>query len=150
MIYPYFQISKKSDYAIRALFELALRGPSEPVNVRSLAKAQGIPTRFLEIILNELKQGGFVVSTRGKAGGYKLSTSADAINIGQIIRFLEKHTGSESDNGDHIERLGDYTTDHIMGRINQSISDICEATSLKDMVEEEMKHQNAFVGTYVI
>ncbi|MHC4962446.1 MAG: RrF2 family transcriptional regulator, partial [Planctomycetota bacterium] len=60
MNYPYFQISKKSGYAIRGLLELALRGDEGPVNVRTLAQAQDIPIRFLEIILNELKQGGFV------------------------------------------------------------------------------------------
>ncbi|MHC4858380.1 MAG: RrF2 family transcriptional regulator [Planctomycetota bacterium] len=89
MKYPYFQISKKSGYAIRGLLELALRGDSEPVNVRTLAQSQGIPTRFLEIILNELKQGGFVRSMRGKAGGYLLARGTEEITIGQVICFLE-------------------------------------------------------------
>jgi Rrf2 family cysteine metabolism transcriptional repressor len=147
MSYQYFHVSKKSGYAIRALFELALLQNSKPANVRSLAKAQDIPTRFLEIILNELKQGGFVLSVRGKAGGYLLSKPANEISIGQIIRFLEQKQDFEKPSLTKPRR-GEFVFDTLISNINQAISSVCDNTSLKNMVE--MEKRNAFVSNYVI
>jgi Rrf2 family protein len=149
MNYPYFQISKKSGYAIRALFELASRSGGEPVNVRSLAKAQDIPIRFLEIILNELKQGGFVLSVRGKSGGYLLSHPAEGITIGQIIRFLEQNQDTDKPSF-AAPHPGEFVFKMLMDNINQAISSVCDATSLKDMMDMEMKNRDAFVSNYVI
>lgn len=149
-MYPYFQISKKSGYAIRSLLELALRGDSEPVNVRTLAGSQQIPSRFLEIILNELKQGGFVRSIRGKAGGYLLDKRAKEITVGQVIRFLDRHIEPSKEAGVSTPRHGDFVLPSILDRINQAVSDICDETSLQDMVSEHMKSRQAFISNYVI
>lgn len=150
MKYSYYQLSKKSSYAIRALFELALRGPSKPVNVRKLAASQDIPTRFLEIILNELKQGGFVFSIRGKSGGYLLSRNAGEITIGQIIRFIENPPQTPQFPNDQRIHAGDFVTGFIMQRINQFIGKTCDCMSLQDMIDEEMKNQNAYISNYII
>lgn len=149
MSYPYFQISKKSGYAIRALFELALRSPSAPINVRSLAKAQDLPVRFLEIILNELKQGGFVLSVRGKSGGYLLSKPAGQITVGQIIRFLEKTSESKTPSLDR-PHPGEFTFNRLMNEINRNISDLCDSANLEKMVEEYKNNQEAVASNYVI
>ncbi|MBL7214485.1 MAG: Rrf2 family transcriptional regulator [Phycisphaerae bacterium] len=149
MSYPYFHISKKSGYAIRALFELALRPSIEPVNVRSLAKAQDIPIRFLEIILNELKQGGFVLSVRGKSGGYLLSKPPKSIMIGQIIQFLEQNQDLDAPSLSR-PHPGEFVFNTLMDSINQAISTVCNNTSLKDMMEMDMKNRNAFVSSYII
>lgn len=149
MFYPYFHISKKSGYAIRAMFELASRPSSDPVNVRSLAKAQDIPTRFLENILNELKQGGFVLSVRGKSGGYLLSKPAEEITIGQIIRFLEQNQDSDKPSL-AAPHAGEFVFRTLMDNINQAVSSVCDRTSLKEMMDMEMKNRNAFVSNYVI
>ena len=150
MSYPYFQISKKSGYAIRGLLELALRGDEGPVNVRTLAQAQDIPIRFLEIILNELKQGGFVLSIRGKAGGYRLAREAEDITIGQVIQFLDRHMKPHGTAADTMPHHGDFVLSSMMDKINRAVCDICDETSLKDMVAEVMKNQSAFVSNYVI
>ncbi len=149
MSYPYFHISKKSGYAIRALFELAQRGVLGPVNVRSLAKAQDIPSRFLEIILNELKQGGFVLSVRGKSGGYLLSRDANEITIGQIVQFLEKNQDSDSPSLSS-PHSGEFVLNTLIDTINNAISDVCDNTSLNDMLKLEMKNRAAFTSNYII
>ena len=149
-MYPYFQISKKSGYAIRGLLELALRGDTGPINVRTLSESQGIPARFLEIILNELKQGGFVRSIRGKAGGYLLARSTKEITIGQIICFLDRHAEPVKTAVDSIPHHGDFVLPSILDRINQAVSDVCDETSLQDMVAEHMKNQEAFTSNYII
>ena len=150
MSYPYFQISKKSGYAIRGLLELALRGDEGPVNVRTLAQAQDIPIRFLEIILNELKQGGFVLSIRGKAGGYRLAREAEKITVGQVIQFLDRHMKTHGTATDDMPHHGDFVLSSMMDKINRAVCDICDETSLKDMVAEVMRNQSAFISSYII
>ena len=80
------KISKKCQYALKAIFELAWRNQSEPTRAQRIAEAQRISPRFMEIILNELKHGGFVESRRGNDGGYMLAQ--DAFHRQNIIRFL--------------------------------------------------------------
>jgi len=82
-------ISQKSQYAVRAVFELAKRQGDGAIRIGDIAEAQAIPQRFLENILNHLKGGGFVESIRGKEGGYLLARSAEDLSVGEILRFVE-------------------------------------------------------------
>lgn len=82
-------LSLKCQYAVRALFELAKRENQGLIRLRLIAEAQHIPKRFLENILNELRQGGFVASRRGKDGGFRLERKASGISVGDVIRFVE-------------------------------------------------------------
>ena len=63
-------LTQKCQYAMRAVFELAKREGRGPVKINEIAEAQAIPQRFLENILNQLRQGGVVESRRGKEGGW--------------------------------------------------------------------------------
>ncbi|MHC4469314.1 MAG: RrF2 family transcriptional regulator, partial [Planctomycetota bacterium] len=101
-------------------------------------------------ILNELKQGGFVRSMRGKAGGYLLARGTEEITIGQVICFLDHHAESVKATVDSIPHHGDFVLPSILDRINQAVSDVCDETSLKDMVAEHMKNQEAFTSNYII
>ncbi|MEE8399341.1 MAG: Rrf2 family transcriptional regulator [Desulfobacterales bacterium] len=82
-------LSQKCQYGLRAVFELSKRLGDGPIRIAEIAKNQAIPIRFLEVILNQLKQGGFVESRRGSAGGYMLSRSPATFSVGEIIRFFE-------------------------------------------------------------
>lgn len=149
MVNTYFTLSKKSNYAIRALFELALRGPSEPVNVRVLAGAQDIPVRFLEIILNELKQGGFVISVRGKAGGYLLSKPAAEMTVGQVVCFLENAPDLEKPAFEQTHP-GEYVFKKLMNEVNRRVDDVFGCATLEEMVREYMDNQEMMASNYVI
>ena len=82
------RVSAKVDYAVRAATELAVAGDG-PVKGEALSKAQGIPLKFLENILGELKHAGIVRSQRGTEGGYWLARPADEIRIADVIRAVE-------------------------------------------------------------
>lgn len=82
-------VSQKCQYALRAVFELARRGRDAPVKIADIAQAQAIPIRFLEVILSELKHGGFVESRRGANGGYLLGTAPKDITAGSIIEYVD-------------------------------------------------------------
>jgi Rrf2 family protein len=82
------RVSAKVDYAVRAAAELAAAGPG-PVKGEALAQAQGIPLKFLENILGELRHAGLVRSQRGAEGGYWLAKPAAEITIADVIRAVE-------------------------------------------------------------
>lgn len=82
-------LSQKCYYAARAVLELAKAGDGRAVKIGEIAERQSIPVKFLEAILNQLKQGGFVDSRRGAEGGYLLARPATRLTLGDIIRFVE-------------------------------------------------------------
>src|ERR1700712_3871086 len=78
------QISAKSDYAVRAMLELAAHGP-DLVKTDLLTSHQALPRKFVEAILAELRRADLVRSQRGPDGGYTLSRPASNITLGAII-----------------------------------------------------------------
>ena len=86
-------ISQKCQYALRAIFDLAKHYGQGPVKIGDVAEAQAIPPRFLEVILSQLKQGGFVESRRGAEGGYLLARAPRQLVVGEVLRFVEGPLG---------------------------------------------------------
>ncbi|MBT8371179.1 MAG: Rrf2 family transcriptional regulator [Deltaproteobacteria bacterium] len=84
-------ITKKNQYALRAIFELAKHDGKGPQKISEIAQAQAIPVKFLEVILNQLKGSGLVDSKRGFYGGYFLVRQPDTITVGEIMRFMERN-----------------------------------------------------------
>jgi Rrf2 family protein len=82
-------ISAKVDYAMRALLTLAAAPAGSPVKGEVLATAQGVPVKFVENTLVELRRAGIVVSQRGSEGGYRLARPADEIAVADVFRALE-------------------------------------------------------------
>ena len=81
-------ISAKVDYAVRALCILA-ESDDRPVTAEALAGAQGLPAKFLESILNDMRRAGLLISQRGADGGYRLSRPAASITVADVIRPLD-------------------------------------------------------------
>jgi Rrf2 family protein len=71
------------------MMHLAAHPPGEPSLVSDIAEANNIPKKFLDTILGELRNAGFVNSKKGKGGGYTLAKSAQSIRVGHIIRVLD-------------------------------------------------------------
>lgn len=83
-------LTQRSRYALRAMFVLAAEKPGgAPYPMSRIASEAQIPRKFLEIILGELRNAGFVTSTRGKMGGFHLARAAHLISLGDIIRTIE-------------------------------------------------------------
>src|SRR6202008_1940844 len=78
----------KVDYAVRASIELAAAG-GEPIKGEVIADAQGIPLKFLENILGELKHTGIVATRRAAQGGYWLAKPAAEVSLADIVRAVE-------------------------------------------------------------
>jgi Rrf2 family protein len=83
------RVSAKTDYALRAVVELASTDGDAPVKGERLATSQAIPLRFLENILLQLRHAGIVESRRGAEGGYRLARPADTIALADVIRAID-------------------------------------------------------------
>ena len=85
------QVSAKTDYALRAAAELARAATegSGPVKGEWISEAQGIPKKFMENILHDLKRAGIVRTRRGASGGYWLARPAEEISLAEVIRAVE-------------------------------------------------------------
>lgn len=83
------RVSRRTDYALRALFTLVDHQGGAPIPIRELARRNDVPKRFLEQILLELKARGWVKSEPGTRGGYRLGKSPDKITLGDVIRHFD-------------------------------------------------------------
>ena len=83
------RVSKKTDYALRALFTLVDHYGGAPIPIRELARRNDIPKRFLEQIMLDLKAQGWVDSVAGMRGGYVLSKSPAKITMGEVVRHFD-------------------------------------------------------------
>ena len=90
---PFFSakmtISRKADYALRAMVILAGAPPERPMLIQELSEIGKIPLKFLEQILLALKRGGLLRSKRGVGGGYHLDKPARQISVGDIISLID-------------------------------------------------------------
>jgi Rrf2 family protein len=92
-------ISAKTEYACIAVLTLATRyGSGEPVRIREIADAHGIPSRFLVQILLQLKGAGIVQSTRGASGGYQLAKDPADVTLGEVMSAVDGQTGQITSN----------------------------------------------------
>lgn len=83
------QLSMRTDYALRALFTLVEHHGGQPIPIGELARRNDVPKRFLEHIMLDLKERGWVQSTAGKRGGYVLAKSPSRITMGEVVRHFD-------------------------------------------------------------
>ena len=142
-------VSRKCQYALRAVFELALRNSEGPVKIHEIARSQDIPVRFLEIILNQLKHAGFVQSRRGKVGGYILARDPQELTVGQIVNFVQGplQPVDEQING---PARGNHAFQHFWADVDNAVRRIYNQTTIGDLLEQEMIQGKNSAITYAI
>lgn len=82
-------LTNKGKYGLKAMLYLAEYGVAGNITGAEIAKAEGLPKKFLDAILNELTGAGLLHSRKGKGGGYALTRPADKIMVGDIVRALD-------------------------------------------------------------
>ena len=145
-------ISQKCQYSLRAVFELGKRWGNGPVKIAEIAKAQAIPIRFLESILNQLKQGGFVESRRGREGGYLLAHAPARIKVGEIIRFIE---GPIAPVECAVGESGcPHRTDCVFlpmyQKVGKAVADVYDGTTFQDLMDREKTIAERYVADFTI
>jgi Rrf2 family protein len=135
-------ISVKGEYALQAIFDLAMQPPGDPVKIADIARRQKIPQKFLELILAGLKQGGFVESRRGAEGGYRLARAADQITVGQVLAYIE--------GGKRKKRAGTDAFTDLWKRVDASISAILDHTTFAELGRKWRESQARYVPNWEI
>ena len=137
-------ISKKAEYAIRAVISIARHANNNPLQISEISKKESIPIKFLEQILLTLKNNGILNSKRGANGGYLLAKSKDDISIGMILEIIDGpfdpvgiHSGNHLSAG--LEKCFGQMIEIVNGHLNQfTIKDILEIEEPKDLLAFEI------------
>ena len=147
-------LSQKCQYALRAVFELAKHYGNGPMKIGNVASVQAIPHRFLEVILNQLKQAGFADSRRGSGGGYYLTRDPKSLTVGELIRFVDGPMAPVSclePGGSRDCRLhGDCVFMGLWQRAQDALSGVYDTTSFMDLVEQERAKNKEYVPQFDI
>ncbi len=146
-------VSRKCQYALRAIYELSSRLGAGPTSVAEIASVQAIPPRFLELILRQLRQGGFVESRRGVSGGYLLSVPPRSLNVGAIIRFIDGPIGPVQCTNRNDEAFcsleGERAFMGMWSRVRDAVAAVYDETTFQDLIDEK-NATGQYVGSYCI
>jgi Rrf2 family protein len=133
------QLSKKTQYSLRALYALARRYGQGPTLIQDLSESETIPKKFLEQILLALKGFGLVHSKPGKGGGYALAQPPRMIMLGPVVRMMEGPLAplpcaSETRyrKCDECEDAETCATRIVMKEVRDAIAQVLDNTSLED------------------
>ena len=147
------KLSLKGEYALRAVFVLALRYDQPLVRIQTVSNEQNIPKRFLEQILNDLKSAGVVESKRGVAGGYRLAQPPQKISLATVIRHIEGALAPVSCVSERFyEKCSCPDESHcairtVMKEVREAVVRIIEKTTLADLVQRWQAAQTVSVNS---
>jgi Rrf2 family cysteine metabolism transcriptional repressor len=145
-------ISVKSEYALKAVFDLAVQylslppGASamSPIKIADIARRQKIPQKFLELILAGLKQSGFVDSRRGAEGGYLLARPLDSITVGEVLRAVENVKNHPRDAKFPDPFAG------VWQRVDEAISSVLDQTTFGELARSWQEKQTKYIPNWEI
>ncbi len=138
------QISKKADYALRAMAILAALPPDRTMMAQEMADAGKIPIKFLEQILLVLKRGGFLRSKRGVGGGYRLGLESRLISVADIIEAVDGELLRFLDSKDYPEFPGAAGIVRCLAGAEDATNRQLRDTSIEDLIRPDVG--DAMVG----
>ena len=141
------KLSKRGEYALRTLINLGIAAEVKRplVRVTELATAEKLPVKFLEQIMQAMKEAGLVESERGKFGGYRLARPTGKIFIGEVVRLIDgplapigcvSHTAYEKCSCPDETHCG---LRMLMLDVRNAIAGILDRYSLADVVEVTLR-----------
>ena len=139
-------LTQRSRYALRAMLFLAGQSSAgTPISMNRIAAEANVPRKFLELILADLREAGLLRSTRGKAGGYRLSRANHLISLGEIIRVIEGPLAlvpcvSRTAYRPCLDCKDEAACAirHAMARVRYETARILDGTSLADATAEDL------------
>ncbi len=133
-------LTKKGKYGLKAMVHLARANSARPVPVLEISERQSIPKKFLDSILCELRNSGFVHSKMGKGGGYSLARPAREITVGDLVRAIDGPLAPVPCASKTRYRRCDDCADEnacavrrVMQNAQQALSDVLDHCSLEQM-----------------
>lgn len=126
------KLSVKVDYACRVLAQMARTyGTDELAHIEDLAQAEAVPANYLVQILSELRNGGLIISKRGKQGGYALARPPESVTLYEIVRLIEGEVLELNESG---EGFSGGHVDAVWREVRETLETKCRACTLEQMV----------------
>jgi len=146
------RLSKRTEYGLRAVVQLARLWPTGFIQSRDLAKQEDLPNKFLESILLALRRGGFLESKVGSGGGYRLSRSPREIGVGDLLRRLEgRLTVKEIPNLSTIDMsIGKIAVRIVNERLTEAMDHVLDQITLEQLMEILQRETNSNQSMYYI
>lgn len=134
------RVSAKSDYALRALIEMAGVSDGTPVSAEELGRRQEIPHGFLQAILADMRRAGIVVSQRGQSGGWRLARPAGEVSVADVIRAVDGPLVSVYGlRPEAVSYQGSAEVlQHVWIAARRSLRDVFEQTSIQALADGEL------------
>lgn len=132
------QISTKSRYGIRALYEIAKQTGSSPIKRKTISELQNIPDSYLENILVVMKNAGIIRTIRGARGGYVLIRKPEKVSMLDVVELLE---GKQSqfaciEDLDACGASADCPNRDMWIELQQSMKNVLQRYTLKDLLDK--------------
>ncbi|HET6370146.1 MAG TPA: Rrf2 family transcriptional regulator [Nitrospiria bacterium] len=153
------KLSAKGEYAVMAILELALSGGHRPIQVKAIARKQGIPVRFLEQVMSSLKRAGLVESIRGAQGGYVLAKAPAEIRLGDLLQAIDGPLPSADGTTDRDRRGYGEKEDlgaeqglikELWAEVNVSLEGVLNAINFEELCERKRKKDRQRILMYHI
>jgi len=135
------KLSTTCRYGVRAVVDIAMYQKDSSVSISSISKRQNISTKYLEYILNPLKKGGLLTSTRGLKGGYSLAKDASLITPGDVVRLLDPEfiivdcmTG---DHGQKCKRISSCSTQGLWKKLKEALDSVLDSVTIQDLASQQ-------------
>ena len=134
------RVSAKSDYALRALIELASREDGSPVSAEELGRLQDIPHGFLQAILADLRRAGVVMSQRGQSGGWRMARDPANVTVADVIRAVDGPLvsvyGLRPEAVSYNESAG--VLQHVWIAARTSLRDVFEQVTIRSLADRSL------------
>jgi Rrf2 family protein len=144
------RLSKRTEYGLRAIVQLAKLWPTHYVQSRDLSKQENLPNKFLESILLALRRGGFLESKVGSGGGYRLSRAPREIVVGDVIRRLEGRLSARDTEAPRDTAPGEIAVHLVNQRLTDATDKVLDSISLEELLEEVGKQTGGQQEMYYI
>ena len=129
------RLSKRTEYGLRAIVQLAHVWPRSFVQAKDLASQEDLPNKFLESILLALRRGGFLESKVGSGGGYRLSRPPRDIRVGEIIRRLEGRLSVNESAPTATSSPGQAAVRLINRKLTEATDRVLDKLTLEELME---------------
>ncbi|MBM7508571.1 Rrf2 family transcriptional regulator [Nocardioides sp. 31GB23] len=137
------RVSAKSDYALRALIEMAGRTDRKAVSAEELGRVQDIPHGFLQAILADLRRAGIVMSQRGQSGGWRMAREPEGVSVADVIRAVDGPLvsvyGLRPEAVEYNESA--EVLQHVWIAARRSLRDVFEQVSIRQLADRDLPAQ---------
>lgn len=134
------KISTKGRYALKLMLDLAVNNTGEYITIKSISQRQELSDKYLEQIITQLSRAGFVKSTRGAQGGYRLARNPEEYTVGSILRLFEgtlAPVACVEDEQGACDKTGQCALLDVWVQLHEAINNVVDNITLADLVHKQ-------------